>query len=1036
MNIIVGGYGSVSAAGDDTRQLAESLFGHRVTRPALPAGRLDSVYAADYPVFQVSEAVRAQRHAAAESLSLLYARLAVDEALALASLSAADLRGRRVGVCLGSTVEASAFSLDFYRRARAGEAVSNAPFHRFATASVSDRLRAHYGWRGPSLTVTTACAAGSDAIGIGAEWIAGGLCDAVFAGGTDHLDLIPYTGFIRLMVTDREPCRPFSKDRRGVTLGEGAGVLLLLSPSAAAQLGVTPRGHVLGYGNWADGHHATAPEPGGRGLRRAIGDAMRQAGVIAGDLAFINAHGTGTADNDAAEAAVYTTLTAGAPVCATKSYTGHALAAAGGLEAVISLLALERGEIPKVNFFGAPDERLGLVPLLAGQPIAAGKTVALSNSLGLGGANAALVLGKAETASPLINSPSVKGWLRSRRGSSALKENQHQTLNYPVAPRHPFTEGEFYSADDDILVQACALARNGREAEAWFSPKELRRLDHYTKLALSAAARTLRHAGVDFAPEKNFGLVIASAQGPVRRSCDFMDSILDDGPLCASPLAFAASVHNVLETYLTLLLNLRGPTLTVSQKGGSFAAALAVARGWLRSGRCAKILLGVVDEIHPVTAQVNTAGIDARHLITDDGAAFFLLTLTPEPGARPLPAEVGDDWQAARRAARELTPLFTAGDTRRIAGDFIKTELARRKKDVLAVFASRAPEDLLADTDAATRGHILRGLLAIFNAGGENIPAENLSLSAALAACDEAVTASGGAFNFRTSGSTGEPVDCIHTPANLREEAAGFARLFPDIKRSVNVVPAHHAYGFLCGHLLPRWLGIPTLALAPLPSLPWRELLADGDLLVAFPMFLQQLADSDFTFPPGVTVVTATAPCPDPLLVELHRRGAARVVENYGASESGAIATREQPGAPFRLLPFWEPVMVSGRLERIVRKNSAMDLPLPDLAVMRGPDTFTISGRRDKAVQVAGINVYPEKVARFLRQHELVRDAAVRLAGEHLKAFVVPRAGVADADVVKILRAYLQALDAHEIPKELTLGPSLPVTAFGKKADW
>jgi 4-coumarate--CoA ligase (photoactive yellow protein activation family) len=588
------------------------------------------------------------------------------------------------------------------------------------------------------------------------------------------------------------------------------------------------------------------------------------------------------------------------------------------------------------------------------------------------------------------------------------------------------------AADGDIFVEACALARSGNEAELFFQPRDLRRLDQYTKLSLSAAARTLALAGVDRAAEKNFGLIVASAQGAVRRSCEFMDSMLDDGDLCASPLAFAASVHNVLETYLTLLLNLRGPVLTVSQKGGSFASALITARSWLLAGRCEKILLGVADEIHPLMARVSTDNIAAEHLVTDEGAAFFLLTLTPNHSPLTV-SDAAPDWQAAWRAARRLTPLFDDADIRRISADFIKTELARRKKKVLAVFGSGGPEELLADIDGPTRRKILQDLAGLFGgAAGPDTADEALTVCRAAAAERQI-------FNFRTSGSTGEPVDCEHTRANLREEVAEVAGLFPRLRRSVSVVPAHHAYGFLFGINLPKWLGIPAVAHPPLPSLPWRELLADGDLLVAFPMFLQQLMDSGFEFPPGVTVVTATAPCPDALLVALKNRGAARVVECYGSSESGAIAFRGA-GGPFALLPCWRAVTVSGdggtRLERIVRKNSAMDIELPDLAVMSGGSEFTISGRKDKAVQVAGLNVYPARVERFLRAHELVADAAVRLAGEHLKALVVLRPG-ADADrALPVLREYAQALSAHEIPKEITVGATLPVTAFGKKQDW
>ncbi|MDR1303624.1 MAG: beta-ketoacyl-[acyl-carrier-protein] synthase family protein [Verrucomicrobiales bacterium] len=394
MNVIVGGYGCVSAAGENLAALSAALFDGRPARPMSPARRVNSVYAAEYPAFLVSETLTATRRAD-ESLSLLFLRTAIDEALTMAALSAAALRGLRVGVCVGSSVEASFIPLEHYRTARAGQPLPPGIFARFVTASLSDRVLAHYGWSGISQTVVTACASGTDAIGIGAEWIATGACDAVIAGGADEFNAVPYTGFIRLMIASKAPCRPFAKDRAGINLGEGAGALLLLSPSAAEKFGVTPRGRVLGYGNAADGYHATAPEPGGRGLRQAIAGAMTQARVSAADLAFVNAHGTGTADNDAAEAAVFNDLLPGVAVSATKDRTGHTLAAAGAVEAVITLLALERGEIPAVNFPFTPDEKLGLTPLTVTQKIPADKTAALSDSLAFGGINAALVLGRA-----------------------------------------------------------------------------------------------------------------------------------------------------------------------------------------------------------------------------------------------------------------------------------------------------------------------------------------------------------------------------------------------------------------------------------------------------------------------------------------------------------------------------------------------------------------------------------------------------------------------------------------------------------------
>jgi len=204
---------------------------------------------------------------------------------------------------------------------------------------------------------------------------------------------VPYIGFIRLMIAGQSACRPFSKDRAGITLGEGAGAFILESPELTKRRAVKPQGFVIGYGNACDGYHATAPEPHGRGMQKAIQTALRQASIGSSDLAFVNAHGTGTLDNDAAEAFVFHQLLPQTPVCATKSYTGHALGAAGAIEAVITLLSLNRGRIPGANFCDPiADPTLPISPVWEAQPIPADRRAALSDSLAFGGCNAALVI--------------------------------------------------------------------------------------------------------------------------------------------------------------------------------------------------------------------------------------------------------------------------------------------------------------------------------------------------------------------------------------------------------------------------------------------------------------------------------------------------------------------------------------------------------------------------------------------------------------------------------------------------------------------
>lgn len=395
MRVAVSGMGCVSAAGCGLDELAAALEGKRAAGPSFPEKRFDCVYSAQYPVYQVPAAVLGEWNPGGETLSFFYLRKALEEAMGRAGLTPDDLRGLRIGVCVGTSVDASFNLFEFYRDWRRGEPVDPAVFDRHHGAPLSGKVLRHLGVSGLSQTVVTACAAGTDAIGTGAEWIENGLCDLVIAGGADELSWVPYIGFIRLMIAGKAACRPFSKDRAGVTLGEGAGVLILESEELARRRGTRPAGYVRGYGNACDGYHATAPEPGGRGLRQAIAAALRQAGTAPEELAFINAHGTGTPDNDAVEARVFSDLLPGVPVCATKSYTGHALGAAGALEAVITLLTLNRGRIPGANFADPePDPALPVAPVWESLAIPAGRRTALSDSLAFGGCNAALVLEK------------------------------------------------------------------------------------------------------------------------------------------------------------------------------------------------------------------------------------------------------------------------------------------------------------------------------------------------------------------------------------------------------------------------------------------------------------------------------------------------------------------------------------------------------------------------------------------------------------------------------------------------------------------
>ena len=222
------------------------------------------------------------------------------------------------------------------------------------------------------------------------------MCDVVLCGGTDELTESPYDGFIRLLVATLERCRPFCKTRTGINIGEGAAALLLVNAQTAEKFHLPCQGYMLGYGNCCDGFHPTAPDPKGTGLQKALAFALREAAKEPEEIAFINAHGTASQANDSAESIAFNALLPQVPVWGSKSVTGHTLGAAGAIEAVLTLQALNKRILPATVGFTTPDEQLQLVPTT--QQSAITKHFAVSDSLAFGGCNAAIVLGASNAA--------------------------------------------------------------------------------------------------------------------------------------------------------------------------------------------------------------------------------------------------------------------------------------------------------------------------------------------------------------------------------------------------------------------------------------------------------------------------------------------------------------------------------------------------------------------------------------------------------------------------------------------------------------
>ncbi len=253
-----------------------------------------------------------------------------------------------------------------------------------------------YGLRGPNETITTACAASTHAIGYAARLIAWGMCDAVVTGGTESAGCpigVASFGNMTALSTSGSS-RPFDVDRDGFVLGEGAATLILEEWSAAESRGANILGEVLGAASNADAHHITAPAPGGTGAIACMRLALDDAGLEPGDIGHINAHGTSTPLNDAAEAAAVTEVFGerAVPVTSTKGVTGHALGAAGALEAVAMLLAMEHGLIPPTAGTTTIDPDF-TIDLVVGTARSWKPGPSISNSLGFGGHNGSIILG-------------------------------------------------------------------------------------------------------------------------------------------------------------------------------------------------------------------------------------------------------------------------------------------------------------------------------------------------------------------------------------------------------------------------------------------------------------------------------------------------------------------------------------------------------------------------------------------------------------------------------------------------------------------
>ncbi len=334
-----------------------------------------------------------KRTSRADRMGLAAAR----EAIAQSGLDLAREDPTRIGVILGGGTSGLLDSEAYYELHLHGKKGRPSHVLNHLPDAITDRVAQRFKVEGLKSTITTACSSSANAMGFAHDAIAAGLADVVITGGSDVLARLTYGGFNSLRSVDPEPCRPFDRERRGLSIGEAAGILVFEEWERAKRRGAPILAEFLGYGVTSDAYHMTAPDPTGAAGGRTVRSALAAAGVNADDVDYVNAHGTATPQNDSAETAA---LKMGlgdrarhVPISSIKSMIGHCLCASGAIEAVATVLTVRDGKIPPTIHYDNPDPACDLdyVPNAARD---GNVEVAISDSFAFGGNSSVVVFAR------------------------------------------------------------------------------------------------------------------------------------------------------------------------------------------------------------------------------------------------------------------------------------------------------------------------------------------------------------------------------------------------------------------------------------------------------------------------------------------------------------------------------------------------------------------------------------------------------------------------------------------------------------------
>lgn len=557
MNIVITAEGIVSAIGNSEAEVVESL---RSRNSGIGEMQFLQSKHKELPVGEVKMSNSEMKTALCIPQTEEVSRTSLMGILAIRQFADSlpkkkDTDSTRIVLISGTTVGTMDITERHFHNILEEQDLSFLKYH--GCGGSTQRIADYFGCFSDVTTVSTACSSAANAILLGANMIKAGKADVVVAGGSESLSRFHLNGFNSLMILDKERCRPFDKTRAGLNLGEGAAFVVLESEEHAKKRGAEIHAYLAGYGNACDAFHQTASSDNGEGAYLAMKEALAMAGLHPEDIQYVNAHGTGTPNNDQSEGvALKRVFDECMPlVSSTKSFTGHTTSASGGIETVICLLAMKYGFVP-ANLGWQNQIEGGITPTLGVDEIKLDNVVC--NSFGFGGNDTSLILSKNKpVASIAVYNPDMK---------------------IKVLSKVEIT------SDDELS-----------EIRKYVKPIAARRMGKLMKSSLLSSLTALEQAGVEM-PD---AVITGTAYGCLENTERLLRQINAEEEESISPTYFMQSTHNTIGSNIAIKLGCHGYNSTYSQRGDSLEWAIRDAELLIRSGKCRTVLVGCHDESTP-----------------------------------------------------------------------------------------------------------------------------------------------------------------------------------------------------------------------------------------------------------------------------------------------------------------------------------------------------------------------------------------------------------------------------------------------------